>query len=521
MSLDKLLKQRAAELGYTQHKPFQPAERPPVEGDERDASFMRRAESWCRKALEGRAEKLATIPIGNGRNVELNRSTWVLLRFALAGHLDVQEVLDTMGEADGGADYPATRKTLESAWNGAHKHGPLDPPIDATSTEDFFELVYTEAKKASPWMPDVEVPPMPEVTSETLEERARRAHSLAVMRELAYLRARDEAGVLFAAEKAAKTFREPPSRPTLTEELLIPDEPVRFAVDKLLPVGGNALLTAQYKAGKTTLVTNLARSFADGEPFLGRFEMSSTRTGRIAIFNYELSEAQYRIWLREAGIRNTDAISVLHLRGYRLPLTAKSIEDWIVAWLVDHDVSMWVADPFARAAVGVDENSNTEVGVWLDTFDVIKQRAGVSEGILPVHTGRTEQDSGKERARGATRLDDWADVRWLLTRDEQGERYFRATGRDVEVDEEKLTYSEADRCLLFGGGNKSWIKRRRMEDVVVQWVGKHPGSTGQAVEHGVEGKATEVRAALKGAAVGHRLRVEEGPRGARYYFSNE
>src|SRR4051812_18841070 len=71
------------------------------------------------------------------------------------------------------------------------------------------------------------------------------------------------------------------------------------------------------------------------------------------------------------------------------------VEDWVVEWHRKHETQVWIMDPFARAATGVDENSNTEVGVWLDTFDVIKERAGISEGIIPTHTGRAEQDAGQ------------------------------------------------------------------------------------------------------------------------------
>jgi hypothetical protein len=73
-----------------------------------------------------------------------------------------------------------------------------------------------------------------------------------------------------------------------------------------------------------------------------------------------------------------------------------------------------------------DENSNSDVGVFLDQLDIIKERAGVSNLILPVHTGRA-QEQGIDRARGATRLDDWADVRWLLKKTEDG-RFFQLTG---------------------------------------------------------------------------------------------
>src|SRR4249919_2741336 len=267
------------------------------------------------------------------------------------------------------------------------------------------------------------------------EERA----ALDLAKEIARQRRIRDAKQHLDDEATTAAFREPPSRLTLTEELSIPDEPITYLIEHLLPTGSNGLLTAQYKTGKTTLVNHLARSLADSESFLGRHPVAKL-AGRVALFNYEVDERQFRIWLREVGVANTDAVSVLNLRGFRLPVLTKAVEDWIVAWLETRNVQVWIVDPFARAFVGsgVSENDNTQVGAFLDALDVIKTRAGVSELILPTHTGREHFEEGDERARGATRLDDWADVRWMLTKDDHEQRYFSATGRDVEVGETAL-----------------------------------------------------------------------------------
>ena len=103
------------------------------------------------------------------------------------------------------------------------------------------------------------------------------------------LRIRHEAALLHKAELAERTFRAPPSVFTLADELAIPDEPVTYHVQDLLPAGANALLAAQYKAGKTTLINTYRRAFADGELFLGRYQVNPA-DGRVAIFNYELDQ---------------------------------------------------------------------------------------------------------------------------------------------------------------------------------------------------------------------------------------
>lgn len=401
-------------------------------------------------------------------------------------------------------------------------HDADDALIAAEIAEDYpQDDPVTEFSSPTPPEDVAEAPPA-EAAPIDREAALQQWQERAVHKALLELRVKHEATLAHRAELAAQTFREPPYRPTLTAELMVPDEPVQYAIDELLPIGGNALLAAQYKTGKTTVIGDYARAFADGRPFLDRFNVNPAG-GRLAIWNYELSDSQYRRWLRELGVVNTDAIVVLHLRGFRLPITAPSVEDWIVRWLAEHEVTAWVPDPFARAATGTDENSNTEVGIWLDTLDVIKDRAGVRDLVLPTHTGRAEQEQGQERARGATRLDDWADVRWLLTKDDTGNRFFRATGRDVEVDEELLTYNEADRSLRFGGGDRGWVKKRDTAQRVLDYINANPGCTASEVAN-CGGNKQANASARDDLVRRHKVRVEDvriGKSTATRHYANE
>ena len=461
--------------------------------------------AYAQRALEAECEQVSGAAEGT-RNDTLNRAAFSIGQLVAGNALDSKEAWHalTLAARQCGLPDSEIRVTLSSGFKAGAEQPrgvPEQPDPDA-----WVRQIETAAGQHT-------ITEIDETTGEITERPATPAERAAFLRQqkiaqaVEDLRIKDEAVRLFRAEQAARTFREPPSRLTLTEELLEPDQPVTYAIDELLPTGGNVLLTAGYKTGKTTLVTNLLRAYADHEPFLGRYPVNPG-SGRIAIFNYELSPDQYRRWLRDSGIRNTDRVAVLHLRGYRLPLTAPSVEDWIVDWLISRQVSVWIADPFARAATGTDENNNTDVGVWLDTFDVIKQRAGVSEGILPTHTGRAEQEAGQERARGATRLDDWADVRWLLTKDDKDNRFFRATGRDVDVPEELLTYDEDSRQLRIGGGDRRWVARRENEDRVLEFIRENPGCTTREIDNS-GGNKGQNQAARGELIRRHEVRIEE------------
>lgn len=467
-----------------------------------------RADKYAQAALDGELERVRTAQEGT-RNHTLNTAAFNLGQLVAAGELDAATVTRELTLAATMIGLPPSEitATINSGLNGSSDKPRVIPdPIELDT-------------------PNVTVLEDPPATQEEAIEQ----HRLRLIaRELEQQRARREAKRILDAEEALKSFREPPSRFTLTDELAIPDLPVNYTIDQVLPAGGNVLLTAQYKTGKTTLVNNLARSLADQRLFLDKFDIANL-DGRVALWNYEVDDNQYRRWLRDAGVGKTDNIAILNLRGYRMPLVVRYVEDWIVRWLEERQVKVWVVDPFARAFTGsgTSENDNTEVGAFLDTLDVIKNRAGVSDLILPTHTGRAEFEAGDERARGATRLDDWADVRWFLTKDADEVRYFRATGRDVEVAEEKLTFDEATRSLTFGGGNRAWERRKRVEDAVVRAIKDDPGISQAAIHRAVRdqlGKASQpdVDDAIAGAQRGHRIRIERGGKGvSNRHYSTE
>lgn len=296
--------------------------------------------------------------------------------------------------------------------------------------------------------------------------------------EIKMSRARRMAKKVLDAEEAESTYHTPIYVRSLTDELKLPIEEVKWTIKDVFPTGANVTLTAQYKAGKTTLINSLAKSLADGEKFLNYFDQPD-HNGRIVIFNYEVSENQYRRWMNDVAIESSDKITLVHLRGKRLPLIVPRVEDLVVSILKDLDAKTWILDPFARAFTGCgDENSNSDVGVFLDTLDVIKDRAGVSNLVLPIHTGRA-QENGVDRARGATRLDDWADVRWLLKKTQDG-RFFSADGRDVMQEEQMLTFDEQTRSLTLGGVDSRMAKKRGLEDMWIDVVSANPGlSTSQ------------------------------------------
>lgn len=358
----------------------------------------------------------------------------------------------------------------------------------------------------------------------------RRAAAVAL--EVERLEVRRDARLEMVRAEHLKFWREPPGY-SLREALLLPDVPPQWRVLDVMPEGSNVLLTAQYKTGKTTLINELTKAVADGNEFLGRFKIPHTTN--VALFNYEVGEAQYLRWLRDRGINNADGVHVFNLRGFTLPLSVPLVRDFITEWLRVRRIGVWIVDPFARAfSGGGDENNNADVAPFLEILDGIKEASGVTELIMPTHTGRAEFAQGAERARGATRLDDWCDVRWLLVKDDEGNRYFRATGRDVETEETRLEFDPLTRALTLGSGARPPKASRSngrgdwgaqggaqgqsavVEDILLEVCADEPGSTMRQIRaesrrRGVSVGNVRLAEGAKRLAQQGRLRIETTP----------
>lgn len=230
-----------------------------------------------------------------------------------------------------------------------------------------------------------------------------------------------------------------------------------WTISGLHELGTNMTLTAQFKAGKTTFQMNMLKALADGERFLGVFD-TFLRDGAIAFYNYELTEAQCVRWLTRLRVIHPERVHVLNMRGYKLDIGDPYAQEWVIEWLRSRNVKFWFVDPLARAYYG-DENDNTQLKLWTDSLDWIKQEAGVRDCLISLHTGRGEQEEGQERARGATRIDDWADGRILITRQAE-HRFMRAEGREIDVAESLMVFNPETWQLQIS--NLTPVDRRTM-----------------------------------------------------------
>lgn len=297
----------------------------------------------------------------------------------------------------------------------------------------------------------------------TPEER-QDLHTLQVTRRAYELRVNDEARALWTRQRATLSGQEQPSITNLVDLLAQPDEDANYRINDLLPTGGRALLAAQYKAGKTSMVANLLRSLVDGHQFLGRMQVAPV--DRVVLIDTELDERMLRRWLRDQNITHQPRVDVLCLRG-RLGafdiIDDTTRADWAKLIAGADFIILDCLRP-CLDALGLSEDK--EAGRFLTAFDALCRESGVTEAVVVHHMGHTQ-----ERSRGDSRLLDWPDVLWKIVRDEEegdtGNRYFSAMGRDVNIPESRLDWTPETRALTLCDGGRN---DKRARDMIIDII---------------------------------------------------
>jgi hypothetical protein len=347
-----------------------------------------------------------------------------------------------------------------------------------------------------------------------------------VAKEAAKIRIRE------AARELVDAHKRPPAEPfdagTLAEILARPADPAA-RIEELIPWESSTLTVAQRKVGKTTFMLNACRSLITGQDFLGKFGIRPI-DGEIAYLNFEVSAAQLARWAAEVGIP-ADRFYIVNLRGRRNPFSNAEDQQRLAAILKTRGTEAIFCDPFGRAYTGQSQNDPGEVGAWLINLDnFARAEAGALDLMLATHAGWNG-----ERTRGSSALEDWADSIITMTRDDSkdgdGARYVRAIGRDVDLEEDQLTYDAATRTLALAGtgSRKAAAQKRKAERnadtlrvAITKLVTEQPGINGSEVERGLRNAGVtfqrgEHREVLKALVDEGKFTVEPGKRNAKCY----
>lgn len=338
--------------------------------------------------------------------------------------------------------------------------------------------------------------------------------------------------------RAQRVFTPPPDDVSYTwaQRVSVPRPPVQFAVEGIAAVGQNVTITGQYKAGKTLLGLNLVRCLVDGDPFLGQFKVGTNNGGsaRLGFWSLEMSMTDLDGYVDPLGITDDGAsrLAVLSGRGYGVNVLTDVGKTWAINWLKQYGVASWVIDSHARMCrmAGVDENDNGAVLGLLHRLDEIKEQAGVGELYYLVHTGRGDNGSeggsngGTARARGATVIDDWADARWVLTR--QGTvRFLSVEGRSVtDMSPRSIDFEPETGRMTLGNHDPVSAKVDGLTALLVSLIEDHPGEYNERAlravmrERSAGSSHDRVKRARDEAIALGAIRAVDGPRGEKRYW---
>lgn len=299
---------------------------------------------------------------------------------------------------------------------------------------------------------------------------------------------------------------------SLTDAFARPEPEQQWAVKDMLPADGNVVLVAAQKTGKTTMVNHLAKALVDDVPFLGEFPVEP---GRVAFFNYEVGGEQWTRWMRDAGIRNTDEVFPVHLRGKFLTLRSEAVRDKFTVWLAEREIDYLILDPGHRACAGYKSEENDEVLEFTEMLDQVKKDAGVKSIIMPLHTGH----AAIGRARGAARWGDWPDATWTYEKTKEGGRTLEAIGRDVELAPSMISYDSVRRDLTILGGalTESQREEQTIGDMILTYLERNPDDQpkkGQIGDRIGKGKQAAMQAADRLVGMG-RAHYVTGARNAQ------
>ena len=182
--------------------------------------------------------------------------------------------------------------------------------------------------------------------------------------------------------------------------------PPQFVIEGLLEHRGFTAMIGPPGVGKSGIVLDMAACISLGKPWLGRKTM---RQPVLYLPGEGLSGAVQRLLAWESA-HDLDVGDDL-LVGDSVIQVAASNEAWaaVVMRMIQYNVGLVIIDTFARASVGLEENSATDVGKAIAKFDQVRKATGA--GILVVHHTTKAGTSG----RGSSALNGALDTELLIS----------------------------------------------------------------------------------------------------------
>lgn len=349
-----------------------------------------RVERWARAVLDGCRADMLTVPIGSGRNDALNRAALRSYRAFLAAGLVLDDVTRILGDADGGLDHPATRRTLQSARDAAERQGPADDAPSDNETPPW-------ERSDDPFAPQHQPPSTGD-----------------------------------AAPVGA------PGVPPRVDWHTLWTEPVddTWILDPIIPARRLVAIYSEPKLGKSLLMLEIAVGIARGVRVLG----AKPEPCRVLYVDHEndpRGDIRARLQAMGHGPEHLDQLDYLSFPAMsKLDQPAGGVE--LLAAAEHYRSGLVVIDTVSRAVAG-EENANDTWLNWYRNTGVLLKRAGITVVRLD-HPGK---DAEKGMRGASAKLGD-VDLVWRMT--SAGPDLFRlqATHARMRLAEDDLTLRRVD-----------------------------------------------------------------------------
>ena len=184
---------------------------------------------------------------------------------------------------------------------------------------------------------------------------------------------------------------------TMRRDAVFAMPPVEFLVDGLLTDTGFAMMYGAPGTGKSFLAIDIALSVAHGMPWQGQ-EVKAGQVLYIAGEGIGGFSKRWAAWEKYHGVKDEPDM-------YLLPTAVNFREPEDIARLVatiegvGQKFALVIVDTVARAIAGAEENSSTDMGLFVAACDEIKALTGGA--LLAVHHAGKDANRG---ARGSTAL---------------------------------------------------------------------------------------------------------------------
>ncbi|PCC29786.1 hypothetical protein CIK76_05180 [Glutamicibacter sp. BW80] len=272
--------------------------------------------------------------------------------------------------------------------------------------------------------------------------------------EVARIKLKREAERLVHEEEAAAQWVAPMGfiNTELMAELV--KNKTKWCIEGIAKEVSRIAIIAKRKTGKTTLALDLAKSYTQGTPFLGKYEVHNRIEGNVAFLSYDMELADIQQWTVKVGLK--ERFGTYDLRGQANPFASAIGREWLEEELKSNNVQAVIIDSYGDAFPGQNANDNTEVNNWLLEVYTMFQRAGVLQTVFIAHAGWSGENS-----RGASTFEDKQDTLINLTSNEAEERFIKIKGRNVGLEKTPLVFdSELHRLALVNVSQdeEQWLR---------------------------------------------------------------